>query len=198
MREFLVAVKMTVVTLVLTGFLYPLATTGLALVIFPKQARGSLATDLNGRTVGSELIGQNFSSPAYLMARPSAVAFDATASGGSNLGPTSNALHDRVAKDLAQLVADNPQAAGAVPAELVSTSASGLDPHLSPAAALWQVPCIARARGITDERVRGVIEAQIEGRDLLVLGEPRVNVLITNLAFDTLFGRPPLVAQTAK
>jgi len=198
MQDFIIAIRTTLVTLVVTGLLYPLATTGVALLIFPRQARGSLVMNAKGETVGSELIAQPFANAAYLSSRPSAAGekgYDATSSGGSNLGPSSKALHDRASKDLAQLLSDNPQAVGPVPVELVSASASGLDPHLSPAAAFWQVPRIAHARGVSEEHVRTVIEAQIESRDFLLLGEPRVNVLLTNLALDRLFGRPPQVAN---
>jgi K+-transporting ATPase ATPase C chain len=196
-QDFLISIRATVVTLVLTGLLYPLATTGFALALFPKQARGTLVADAQGRVVGSELIAQAFAGAAYLTPRPSAAGekgYDATASGGSNLGPTSKALRDRAAKDLETLLHDNPDSLGPVPAELVSASASGLDPHLSPEAALWQVPRIARARGVSAERVRAVIEAHVEGRDLLLLGERRVNVLLVNLTLDRQFGRPPSVA----
>jgi K+-transporting ATPase ATPase C chain len=196
-HDLFISIRATLVTLALTGLLYPLATTGVALLVFPRQAKGSIVSDAQGRAIGSELIGQPFASAAYLSPRPSAAGekgYDATASGGSNLGPASKALRDRVSKDVAQLLNDNPQAAAPVPAELISTSGSGLDPHLSPAAALWQAPRVARARGVSEERVRAVIEAQVEGRELLVLGEPRVNVLLVNLAFDRLFGKPPPVA----
>lgn len=197
MNDFIISIRTTLVTLILTGLCYPLVTTGAALLIFPRQAQGSLVADGRGQTAGSELISQPFAGAAYLKPRPSAAGekgYDATASSGSNLGPTSKALHDRVGKELEQLIQENPGAPEPVPVELVSASASGLDPHLSPKAALWQVPRIARARGIAEERVRVVIEAQIEGRDLLVLGEPRVNVLLTNLALDRIFGQPPAVA----
>jgi potassium-transporting ATPase KdpC subunit len=192
-HELVISIRATLVTLVLTGLLYPLATTGVALLIFPRQARGSLVPDARGQTVGSELIAQPPAGIAYLNPRPSAAGekgYDGTASGGSNLGPSSKALRDRVGKDLGQLLSDNPQAKGPVPVELLSASASGLDPHLSPDAALWQAPRIARARGVAEERVRAVIEAHVEDRDLLVLGEPRVNVLLVNLAFDRMFGKP--------
>jgi K+-transporting ATPase ATPase C chain len=192
-----IAIRATIVTLVLTGLLYPLVTTGAALLIFPRQARGSLVKDDQGRVVGSELLAQNFSTAGYLTPRPTAAGkdgFDATSSGGSNLGPTSKALHDRAQKSLEDLLRDNPDAVGPVPAELISASGSGLDPHLSPRAALWQVPRIARARGISEDRVRAVIESHVEGPDLLVLGEPRVNVLLANLALDRQFGKPPSVA----
>jgi len=194
-RELRISIRATVVTLVLTGLAYPLATTGLALLLFPARARGSLIADQYGRTVGSELIAQSFASAGYLQPRPSAAGekgYDATSSGGSNLGPTSKALRDRAATELQRLVAENPDATGPLPAELVTASGSGLDPHVSPEAALWQAPRMARARGVSEERVRAVIGANVEGRELLVLGEPRVNVLLVNLALDWQFGRPPL------
>jgi potassium-transporting ATPase KdpC subunit len=197
-QEFFVSIRATLVTLALTGLCYPLLTTGLALLIFPRQARGSLVTDARGQAIGSELIAQPAAGVAYLSPRPSAAGekgYDATSSSGSNLGPSSKALRERVSKDLEQLVSENAHATAPVPVELVTASGSGLDPHLSPNAALWQVPRIARARGVAEERVRTVIEAQIEGRDLLVLGEPRVNVLLTNLALDRLFGQPPAAAR---
>jgi potassium-transporting ATPase KdpC subunit len=196
--ELLAALRLTLVTLVLTGIAYPLLTTGAALVLFPGRARGSLVSDEQGRVVGSELIAQPFASAAYLQPRPSAAGekgYDATASGGSNLGPTSKALRERAAKEVERLRQENPDASGPVPLELVAASGSGLDPHLSPEAALWQAPRIAHARGVAPERVRAVIAANVERRDLWVLGEPRVNVLLVNLALDRLFGRPPLAGR---
>ena len=196
-RELYISLRATVVTLLLTGIVYPLAVTGAAVLVFPKRARGSLIADERGRVVGSELIAQPFAGAAYLQPRPSAAGekgYDATASGGSNLGPTSKALRERAKKDLRRLLADNPDAKGPVPAELVTTSGSGLDPHLSPAAALWQVARVARARGVDPGRIRAAIEANVEGRDLFVLGEPRVNILVVNLALDRQFGRPPSLA----
>jgi potassium-transporting ATPase KdpC subunit len=196
--ELLAALRLTLVTLVLTGIAYPLLTTGAALVLFPGRARGSLVSDEQGRVVGSELIAQPFASAAYLQPRPSAAGekgYDATASGGSNLGPTSKALRERAAKEVERLRQENPDASGPVPMELVAASGSGLDPHLSPEAALWQAPRIAHARGVAPERVRAVIAANVERRDLWVLGEPRVNVLLVNLALDRLFGRPPLAGR---
>jgi len=196
-QEILISLRATAVTLVLTGILYPVLTTGVANVLFPARAQGSFVADERGTVVGSELIGQPFAGEAYLQPRPSAAGekgWDAAGSGGSNLGPTSKALRERAAKDLDRLVHDNPAATGPVPAELVSASASGLDPHLSPDGAFWQAPRIAAARGVSEQRVRSIIEGRLEGRDLLVLGEPRVNVLLVNLALDRTFGRPPRVA----
>jgi K+-transporting ATPase ATPase C chain len=191
-KEFIIALRVTLVTLVLTGFIYPLAMTGAAQALFHDRANGSLVRDEKGAVVGSELIGQAFGQPAYLQSRPSAAGngYDATASSGSNLGPTSKKLRDRVAADVERLHKENPEAALPVPGELVTTSASGLDPDLSPAAALWQAPRIARARRIDLERVRAAIESRVQGRDLGVFGEPRVNVLAVNLALDRQFGRP--------
>ena len=197
-NELFAAVRTTLVTLVALGVAYPLITTAVAGAIFPRQSAGSLITDDSGNAVGSELIAQPFGKPGYLQPRPSAAGekgYDAAGSSGSNLGPTSKALRERAAKELQRLLQDNPNAEGPVPAELVSASASGLDPHLSPAAALWQAPRIARARNVNEARVRAVIEANIEGRDLLVLGEPRVNVLLVNRALDRHFGRPPLATR---
>jgi K+-transporting ATPase ATPase C chain len=194
----LIAIRATLVTLVLTGIVYPLITTGVALTLFPGRARGSLVTDDSGRVVGSELIAQPFGKPGYLQPRPSAAGekgYDAAGSSGSNLGPTSKALRERAEKELQRLVQENPNASGPVPAELVTASASGLDPHLSPPGALWQARRIARARNVDEARVRAVIEANVEGRDLFVLGEPRVNVFIVNRALDRHFGQPPLATR---
>jgi K+-transporting ATPase ATPase C chain len=187
------AVRATVVTLVLTGLVYPLVVTGVARVLFPHRAGGSLAVDDKGTVIGSELLAQGFQSPAYFQPRPSAAGdkgWDPLASGGSNLGPTSKKLRDRAAADVERLRRENRDAPGPVPVELVTTSGSGLDPHLSPAAALWQVPRVAKARQVSPERVRAVIEETAEGRDLGFLGEPRVNVLLLNLALDRRLGAP--------
>lgn len=192
-RVLLIALRTTALTLLLTGLAYPLAVTGLGQLLFPARASGSLVRDERGQLVGSSLIGQSFAQPAYFQGRPSAAGdkgYDAAASGGSNLGPTSKKLRDRVAAELVRLRRENPQAVPLVPVELVTTSGSGLDPHLSPAGALWQVPRVARARGLAPERVRAVVERQIEERLFGLLGEPRVNVLQLNLALNLQFGRP--------
>src|SRR5262245_12175251 len=187
-----ISLQATLVTLVVTGLVYPLAMTGIARVIFPAAAEGSLVTGAKGQPIGSRLVGQPFANPAYFQGRPSAAGtgYDATSSGGSNLGPTSAKLHDRVKADVARLTKENPEASGPIPAELVTTSASGLDPHVSPAAAAWQIPRVAHARGVTPERVRRLVDDLTEGRQLGFLGEPRVNVLVLNLALDRQFGAP--------
>ena len=192
MKTMTIALRMTLVTLVLTGLLYPFVITGLAQVLFPWRANGSLITDEKGQVVGSELIAQGFSNSAYFQPRPSAAGekgYDATASGGSNLGPTSKKLQDRINDDLKRLKAENPDADEPVPAELVTTSASGLDPHLSPEGMLWQVPRVAKARGVAPDRIKAVVDANVEGRTFGILGEPRVNVLLVNLAIDRQFGK---------
>src|SRR6266576_1421890 len=192
MKTFTIALRTTIVTLVVTGLLYPFVMTGLAQIIFPWRANGSLVTDEKGQVVGSELIAQGFANPAYFQPRPSAAGekgYDATSSGGSNLGPTSKKLQDRINDDLKRLKSENPQATGSIPAELVTTSASGLDPHLSPEAILWQVARVAKARGIATDRVKAVVDASVEGRTFGILGEPRVNVLLVNLALDRQFGK---------
>ena len=197
-KALLIAVRTTAVTLIVTGIIYPYVVTGLAQLLFPYRANGSLVTDEHGQAVGSELIGQNFTHPAYFQPRPSAAGdkgYDAAASSGSNLGPTSKKLQERVVQDLERLKEENPDAPGPAPIELVTTSGSGLDPHLSPQAALWQVPRVARTRGVAPERVSAVVEAYSEGRDLGMLGEPRLNVLLLNLALDRQFGRPAAIAR---
>lgn len=191
--EILPALRVALVTLVLTGLAYPLLVTGLARLLFPHRSSGSLVADAGGRVIGSELIAQPFTSPAYFHPRPSAAGdagWDGTASGGSNLGPTSRKLREQAAARLDQLSRGNPDAPGPVPVELVTASGSGLDPHLSPAAALWQVPRVARARQLPPERVRRVVMELVEGRDLHFMGEPRVNVLLLDLALDRRFGAP--------
>ncbi len=186
--------RLTLVTLVLTGLAYPLLVTGLSQLLFPHRAGGSLVRDQRGRVVGSELVGQPFTSQAYLWPRPSAAGaggWDAAASGGSNLGPTSARLRARVEAEVRRLRQANPEASpGPVPAELVTASGSGLDPHLTPAGAAWQVARVAAARGLAPARVQAVVDEATEGRDLGFLGEPRVNVLLVNLALDRRFGAP--------
>ena len=192
MKIMSIAIRTTIVTIVLTGLIYPYAMTGLAQVLFPWRANGSLVTDEKGQVVGSELIAQGFANPAYFQPRPSAAGekgYDPTSSGGSNLGTTSKKLQDRAKQDLDRLKKENPEAAATVPVELVTASGSGLDPHLSPEGALWQVPRVAKARGIAVERVKAVVEANVEGRTFGILGEPRVNVLLVNLALDRQFGK---------
>ena len=187
-----IAIRTTIVTLVLTGLIYPFVMTGLAQVLSPWRANGSMVTDEKGQVVGSELIAQGFVNPAYFQPRPSAAGekgYDATSSGGSNFGPTSKKLQDRIKDEIKRLKAENPEAAGAIPAELVTASASGLDPHLSPEAMLWQAPRVAKARGVSAERVKAVVESNVEGRTFGILGEPRVNVLMVNLALDRQFGK---------
>jgi potassium-transporting ATPase KdpC subunit len=192
MKTFLVALRATAVTLVLTGLCYPLLMTGLGQLLFPSAAKGSVVRDANGNLIGSALIGQSFSKPWYFQGRPSAAGngYDPLASGGSNLGPSSAKLRERVQTDATRLARENPQAPGPVPVELVTASASGLDPHISPQAATWQLPRVAAARGIAPERVKQVMDDHTEGRDLGFLGEPHVNVLLLNLALDRQFGAP--------
>jgi K+-transporting ATPase ATPase C chain len=192
MKTFVIALRVTLVTLLLTGLLYPLGMTVLAQVLFPSAANGSLAKDESGKVVGSRLIGQSFANPAYLQPRPSAAGngYDPLASGGSNFGPTSGKLQDRVKADIERLRKDNPEAVGEIPAELVTTSGSGLDPHISPGAARWQVPRVAHARAISPARILATLDEAISGRDFGFLGEPTVNVLELNLALDRQFGQP--------
>jgi len=184
-KNLIIAILMTVVTTLLLGVAYPLVVTGLAQVVFPDQANGQLI-ERGGTIVGSRIIGQAFSAPGYFRSRPSAAGagYDAANSGGTNLGPTNKKLIDAVkaAVDLAKT--ENP--ASPVPVDLVTSSASGLDPHISPAAALFQVPRVARARGMSEDELRRLVVARTEGRQLGFLGEPVVNVLELNLALDDL------------
>jgi K+-transporting ATPase ATPase C chain len=191
MQTILIALRATVVTLVLTGLAYPLAVTGAAQLMLSHRANGSIVVDDKGREVGSELIGQGFVDPAYVHPRPSNSNYDATSSGGTNLGPTSKKLRDG-ARQLAETYrADNGLPADApVPVDAVSRSASGLDPDVSPDNAMLQTARIAKARNVALARVQAVIADYIEGRELGIFGEPRVNVLAVNLALDQQFGRP--------
>lgn len=183
MKNLKIAILMTVVTTILLGIIYPMVVTGLAQVIFPSKANGQLIYQ-NGQLVGSKIIGQAFTGPGYLDSRPSAAGngYDAANSGGTNLGPTNQKLIDRVNADAARLHAENPSQP--VPVDLLTTSASGLDPDITPAAAEFQVARVAKARGISEQQVREIIQKHTAGRQLGFLGEPRVNVLEVNLELD--------------
>jgi potassium-transporting ATPase KdpC subunit len=187
MRTLIVALRMTIVLTVLTGVACPIVMTGISLAVLPDHARGSLIVR-NGRVIGSWLIGQNFSAPGYFHSRPSAAGdkgYDASASSGSNLGPTNKALIEAVKSRLKGVVEENPGTTAAqVPIDLVTTSGSGLDPEISPAAAQLQVPRVAKVRGISEDQVRKLVERSTRGRWMGIVGEPGVNVLQLNLALD--------------
>ena len=185
MKNLITAVLLTVVTTILLGVIYPLAITALAQVIFPDKANGQLIRRADGVLIGSHLIGQPFSSPGYFRSRPSAAGasgYDAAASGGSNLGPTNQKLIERIKADVEKLQTENP--GRPVPVDLVTASGSGLDPHITPAAAEFQAPRVARERGMTEAEVRTIVAAHTEGRQFGLLGEPRVNVIELNLDLD--------------
>jgi K+-transporting ATPase ATPase C chain len=188
-QQILPGIRIKLFMTLLLGIIYPLAITGVSQVIFPHQANGSLITK-DGKIVGSELIGQNFTKPEYFQPRPSAAGndgYDPTASGGSNYGPTSQKLVDRVKASIAKFRKDNPDYTGPLPADLVTASASGLDPHISPDSAEAQAARVAKARGVSLDQMNQLIAQTTEGPDLGVLGEARVNVLKLNLALDASF-----------
>ncbi len=189
-RQLLPGLRMTLVMTVLTGLIYPGIVTGLCQVLFPKQANGSLDIK-EGKIIGSTLIGQNFTKPEYFQPRPSAAGngYDATASTGSNLGPTSQKLMDRVKASVDKFHKDNPDFTGTIPADLLLASGSGLDPDLSPESAQAQVDRVAKARGASAQEIRSLVAQLTEGRDWGILGEPRVNVLRLNEALDEKFAR---------
>ena len=182
-KNLLIAVLMTITTTILLGIIYPLVVTALARVLFHDKANGQLISN-NGEVIGSQIIGQPFVSDKYFHSRPSAAGngYDAANSGGSNLGPTNQKLIDRIKGDTATAQADNPNTP--VPIDLVTTSGSGLDPDISPGAALFQIPRIARVRGLSEDQVRALVQSHIQQRQFAILGEPRVNVLQLNLALD--------------
>jgi potassium-transporting ATPase KdpC subunit len=192
MKNLFTAILMTIVTTVLFGLIYPLAVTGIAQLVFTDNANGQLIKRADGTIIGSRIIGQPFSGPGYFHPRPSAAGtgYDPGASSGSNLGPTNQKLIDRIKADVATLQAENP--GKPVPIDLVTTSASGLDPHISPAGAEFQVPRVARERGISESEVNALVAKHTEGRTLGILGEPRVNVLTLNLELD---GRKPMAKK---
>lgn len=198
-KQVLPAVLMTLVLCVITGLVYPGVVTGLAQLLFSRQANGSLVT-VNGRVVGSELIGQSFTQPYYFHPRPSAAGagYDPTASSGTNKGPTDRKLADTlIAQSVDSAIAQDGARKGAIPSDMVTRSASGLDPHISPANAFLQVGRVARARHTDSSAVRRLVDAHVEGRQFGFFGEPRVNVLMLNIALDSAFKLSPVPAQTS-
>jgi len=186
LRHLVTSVLFTVVSVVVLGLIYPLVIWAIGTLAFHHQAQGSLVYDKNGTLIGSELVGQNWTKPRYFHGRPSAAGkgYDPTSTGGTNLGPTSKKLIDATKSALDALKKANPDAAGPIPMDLVTTSASGIDPDVSPAGAYYQAPRVAKARGLALDRVRSVIAAHIVPRQFGVLGEPRVNVFELNRALD--------------
>lgn len=184
-RHFGTALRMTIVTIVLLGLLYPLAMTGLAEVIFPKQANGSLVT-VNGKVVGSSIVGQLWTKPQYFQGRPSAAGkgYDPTSTGGTNFGATNAKLIKSTRDTIAVLMKANPDAGGLPPMDLITSSASGIDPDISPEAAYWEAPRVAKARNVPLEAIKALIAAHVQGRTFGFLGDPHVNVLELNLALD--------------
>lgn len=194
------AIVMTFALMVVTGVVYPAIVTGIAQLLFPRQANGSMVA-ADGRVVGSELIAQGFASPAYFHPRPSAAGsgYDAAASGGTNKGPTDRTLADSlVARSVDQAVREDGAVKGRVPADMVTRSASGLDPHVSPANAELQAARVAAARGVDAARVRAIVARHLEGRTFGLLGEPRVNVLLLNLDLDHELGKPRAAASAPR
>ena len=186
MNQIKITILATIVMTILFGLAYPLVFTGLAQVLFPHQANGSLVT-VNGKVAGSELIGQSFTKPEYFHGRPSAAGnngYDAANSGGSNLGPTNQKLVDRVKADVQKFRAEDPDYTGPIPADLLTSSGSGLDPHISPASAEAQVARVAKARGVTPDRITELVAKHTDGRQWGIFGEPRVNVLLLNIDLD--------------
>lgn len=192
-RQLRPAIAMTIALCAITGFVYPGVVTLLAQALFPRQANGSLVV-VDGRVVGSALIGQTFTRPGYFHSRPSAAGngYDATASSGTNKGPTDRKLADTlIAQAVDGAVRNDGAVKGRIPSDMVTASASGLDPHISPANAYLQVARVARARGVDSAAVRALVDRQVEGRQFGFFGEPRLNVLLINIALDSTFGRQP-------
>jgi K+-transporting ATPase ATPase C chain len=186
LSHLLTSILYTIVTVIVLGLIYPLAMTGIGMLIFPHQANGSLVASANGTIVGSSIIGQLWTKPQYFQGRPSAAGkgYDPTSTGGTNLAPTSKKLIDATKATIAALKKANPQAVGEPPIDLVTSSGSGIDPDISPEAANWQIPRVAAARHMTDAAVKAIVDAHVARRTLGILGEPRVNVLALNRALD--------------